>query len=80
MIRSVLKLFAVSFLSIFGDPTHLWRVGICLVVGAGATMLTYIFWPGVLPIWPGAVMVIGAVAIGMLWEWHAGNSVDTRLK
>ena len=76
----MLKLLAVSFLGLFGDPTYLWRVGVCLAAGAGVTVLIYLFWPGVLPVWPGAVTLLVAAAIGVLWEWRARSSERGRLR
>ena len=71
---SFLRLLAVSFVGLFGDPTYLWRVSVCLLAGVAGTALTYWLYPAVLPIWPGAVLILGAAAIGATWERCARSS------
>jgi hypothetical protein len=80
MIQSFVKLLVVSFIGILGDPTYLWRVAVCVGAGVGVTVLTYLLWPGVLPTWPGAVLVGGATALGLVWEWSASRSEENTLK
>lgn len=80
MMTSMLKLLAVAFLGFFGDPSYLWRVGVCLLAGAVAVVVAYLLWPGVLPLWPGAVTMFAVAAIGVLWEWRSSVLEQGRLK
>lgn len=63
-----------------GDPTYLLRVGVCLVVGALATLAVYWLWPAPLSIWPGAAMMLASALAGVLWEWRSGDAEQPTLK
>ena len=71
MKRASLRLLFISLLGLFGDPAHLWRISLCVFVGAIATVPTYWLWPAVLPAWPGAMMLAGSAIVGIAWEWRA---------
>ena len=73
MFKSLLKLLTVATFGMLGDPAHHWRLAICMLVGAVATVVLYWKWPGVLPMWPGALLLVGAGVVGAAWEWLASE-------
>jgi hypothetical protein len=76
MFRVLLRLPAVSFLALIGDPGHLSRVWLCLLAGVGATVGLYWLSPAVLPLWPGLATIAAAAAIGGFWEWRAQKAAE----
>jgi hypothetical protein len=80
MFRSFIKFASVVFLALFADPAFLWRLTVCLLIGATATVLCYWLWPAVLPVWPGALLILGSAIVGITWEWRASKSNETTIR
>ena len=80
MFRALLRLLSVALLALFGESAVLWRVGACVLVGAGASVLLYWLWPTVLPAWPAIAALAVAVGAGLVWEWRARRSQERILR
>jgi hypothetical protein len=72
-----MRYLVIVALGLIGDPFHLIRVWLSLLVGAGLVAVVYWFsLPQVLPIWPGVATLLVAAVAGVAWEIHASSNTD----
>lgn len=64
-----IRALLVSVLAWFPADLTLGRAWLAILIGFGAAAAVYLLaLPTELPLWPGACIIGGAAALGLLWE------------
>ncbi len=74
-LNSMLRALFIVAVSCLGDPSHLIRVWLSVLLGVCLISLGYwLALPYILPAWPAVIVLLFAAVVGVAWELHAENS------